>query len=513
MYDIIKPQGVDRVHGLISFKEGINMYTLKEFLDDKLVDNIKINTADKDLISKFGTIQISSVSVQELPIDSFVTKNELVLSTAIDCLNNQTKFMSLITDVKNSGASALFLSFKDNYVIPDEITKYADKISLPVFVLPWEIKFADIIKFINIRIHEKEIESYKITQEKLFTAYNNNDSFACAAEIISYFFSSPIEILGKSGYVKGSFGKKSNDFFDLEISLNNFLYGYLRVFSKPDKNKTDKKLIERYIGLPLSLWFNKENTENMILVKMKNDFVFNLANKNYDSYIDMIEQGVRLGFNLNSSYLCCALKLIPLTETNNRYSTESFNKAAEIRELIIQESNANGFNIMLADMGLMFIIYIDTLNPERKHIERDITQFLKGIEKKLSQQYISDKIYYGISEISSGNADFNNLYKNAILALHYCFDSDKKIYSVTYSDTQIFHIISVLKNNDMIYKMAAETINRLNYNEKGSQMDLSKTLIEYIKSGCNTSLTAKNLNLHRQSLLYRIEKIESLTGI
>ena len=146
------------------------MYTLKEFLDDKLVDNIKINTADKDLISKFGTIQISSVSVQELPIDSFVTKNELVLSTAIDCLNNQTKFMSLITDVKNSGASALFLSFKDNYSISDEITKYDDKISLPVFVLSWEIKFADIIKFINIRIHEKEIESNKITQEKLFTA-------------------------------------------------------------------------------------------------------------------------------------------------------------------------------------------------------------------------------------------------------------------------------------------------------------------------------------------------------
>ena len=119
---------MDSVHGFISFKEGINMYTLKEFLDDKLVDNIKINTADKDLISKFGTIQISSVSVQELPIDSFVTKNELVLSTAIDCLNDQTKFMSLITDVKNSGASALFLSFKDNYSISDEITKYADKI-------------------------------------------------------------------------------------------------------------------------------------------------------------------------------------------------------------------------------------------------------------------------------------------------------------------------------------------------------------------------------------------------
>ena len=44
-------------------------------------------------------------------------------------------------------------------------------------------------------------------------------------------------------------------------------------------------------------------------------------------------------------------------------------------------------------------------------------------------------------------------------------------------------------------------------------MDLVGTLIEFIRNNGNTSLTARNLHLNRQSLLYRLKKIESLTGM
>ena len=40
-----------------------------------------------------------------------------------------------------------------------------------------------------------------------------------------------------------------------------------------------------------------------------------------------------------------------------------------------------------------------------------------------------------------------------------------------------------------------------------------KTLTEFIKSNYNTSLTARNLHLNRQSLLYRLKKIEMLTQL
>lgn len=44
-------------------------------------------------------------------------------------------------------------------------------------------------------------------------------------------------------------------------------------------------------------------------------------------------------------------------------------------------------------------------------------------------------------------------------------------------------------------------------------MDLIGTFIAYNQFHGNVSQTARSLNLHRQSLLYRLRKIESLTGL
>ena len=49
--------------------------------------------------------------------------------------------------------------------------------------------------------------------------------------------------------------------------------------------------------------------------------------------------------------------------------------------------------------------------------------------------------------------------------------------------------------------------------EKNSCTDLVKTLTEFIKNNYNASLTARHLHLNRQSLLYRLKKIETLTEL
>lgn len=47
--------------------------------------------------------------------------------------------------------------------------------------------------------------------------------------------------------------------------------------------------------------------------------------------------------------------------------------------------------------------------------------------------------------------------------------------------------------------------------ERGS--DLTKTLSVYFETGTNASETADRLFLHRNSLLYRLERIQELTGL
>ena len=46
-----------------------------------------------------------------------------------------------------------------------------------------------------------------------------------------------------------------------------------------------------------------------------------------------------------------------------------------------------------------------------------------------------------------------------------------------------------------------------------SNIQLFETLVTYIDNNFNVSKTAKKLYIHRQSLLYRLSKIEELTGM
>lgn len=52
----------------------------------------------------------------------------------------------------------------------------------------------------------------------------------------------------------------------------------------------------------------------------------------------------------------------------------------------------------------------------------------------------------------------------------------------------------------------------LNY-DRERRSDLVRTLRVYFASGANASETADRLFLHRNSLLYRLERIQNLTGL
>lgn len=57
------------------------MYTLRHLLESGILSDARLLTTPAD----FSHIEIRSVSVQEFPLDDFIQKNELVLSTALGC--------------------------------------------------------------------------------------------------------------------------------------------------------------------------------------------------------------------------------------------------------------------------------------------------------------------------------------------------------------------------------------------------------------------------------------------
>ena len=62
-------------------------------------------------------------------------------------------------------------------------------------------------------------------------------------------------------------------------------------------------------------------------------------------------------------------------------------------------------------------------------------------------------------------------------------------------------------------KPFAELVRPLAEYDRERRSDLVKTLRVYFACGANTSLAADRLFLHRNSMLYRLERIQKLTGL
>ncbi len=118
---------------------------------------------------------IEGISVIETPVEDFVQKNEIVLSTAIGC-SDEANFLDFINEIYHSDAAALVIA-TGRYVIniPEIVISYAKSVGFPLIEIPWHIRFAEITKAILKNIlgytnsYAKELASAPVikTENKL----------------------------------------------------------------------------------------------------------------------------------------------------------------------------------------------------------------------------------------------------------------------------------------------------------------------------------------------------------
>lgn len=503
------------------------MYTLADFLKNPPVSGIQ----PLNMRGDYHTIPIESVSVQELPVDNFIKKNELVLSTALGCLNDDARFRQLLFEVSQAEAAAMLLSFPDDaYCLSDELIQYANDLALPIFIIPWKYRFSEIQSEVIHSIQDEKLRVYRDIQTNLFNLYFDTRPLDCAAELVASYLSATAVIEDRNHQICSSseavkerspalLGEKQWKFYQFEIVVGQTLFGYLRLSAPaleehrlPSKSE-EENAVRKYICFPLSLWFNQKNIEDMVTARLKNDFVWNLANKNYDSFKEFALHGMRLHFNLEKNYSCLILKAVSeeANATNFEYSSKAARDSAEIESIIIEVSRKLKLDVMFADRSLQFIIYLENVSGAAEEM---LERFVDETETRLGSMFPKTNFFWGISEVVQKKeeyVDFNRLYNNACLALQYCLNANERRHRFTYQDTKEAQVISALSNHLEIRRAAEETLAPLLENVSGKE--LMHTLTEYIACNYNSSLTARRLHLHRQSLLYRISKIEALTNM
>ena len=364
------------------------------------------------------------------------------------------------------------------------------------------------------------------------------------ARIIEY----PITITNKNGYIIGSIDKarlntfhsasievmEKNDmiYYDPEkvkeyenvlpgiaapIILNKEIIGVLGVVGKPEEVKKYAQLVKSHVELLCHEYIKNEMT--MLESKTFDNLISYLLNCETKEDIDYsVRYGKMLGFHLDTDIRrTCYLieidvgietKTITENETLSEKITWQFvqNNLMDVVKYYLTDTKED----LLAMLSLDQIILIKALKKDESHelFDKRMEYNSKRLIRYLNEEYnYSVKIAVGSTE--KGPIGIKKSYQNSLKALNTGKKTNITPEIYYYNDWNIlFELVGSCLDDDISERLNEKLNNFLQHVNFNT---LAHTFITYCNCNMNMSETARILFLHRNSLVYRMEKIRELT--
>ncbi|MBO8162139.1 MAG: PucR family transcriptional regulator [Brevibacillus sp.] len=535
--------------------------TLKEILELPEMNSAKVCSAAHTIQHR----PVEWVSVIEIPVENFVRKNELVLSTAIGCGHDAALLKQFVQDIIRSEAAALVLA-KGHYVreVPAEVIAFASEQGFPIIEIPWEVRFSDITHAVLHEINNWQhriLEQSEEMQQIILHLFLHGKDFSAVAQALQQKIDHPVVIIDQHGGIKGESSKASlltkqwyrtlekhpdlllwnpttlhdsytqhelksclieNHLIALfAIRSANQIQGYLVIAFPPDTNVETLlrmamiHLIEK-AAMASALWFQRETAIMETEMRLRGDFVWSLAKGEFDSWEQVLIRAKSFGYDMHATYVCLIgvptnLRVVYKKQKNDHISFESWVQEVTtyLEEMMAQTAKTANKKIMITFQRNEFVVYYEADADQAGRQARD---YIERVNQKI-KQYLPDLVMsWGIGEVHTGEDSFQASYHDARTALEIGTRQKGDGAVTTYAETGIYRILRTLIHHEELRELTLQTIGKLFEHDKNRGMELLHTLTTYIRNHGNVSQTARALNLHRQSLLYRLKKIESLTG-
>lgn len=534
------------------------MLTLQDVLELDILKKAKVKTA----IHTLSKQPVEWVSIMDIPVENYIRKNEFVLSTGARSGHNTDVFFQFVKSVYESGAAALVIA-KGKYIqeIPKRVLMFAEEKEFPIIEIPWEIRFAEVSHLIMSKINQvqnKDEQMIENIQQTLLNMMVGNHNLSKIADFISEKLDKPIIIVDKASVVKGksknakdlveylnfhpinngiknSFVKLQYSFFNrikkitlsngvmLQITIQsaNRIQGYLNIHIK-DESEVEPFLTQQNIRIlehattVLAMWLLRENAIEETKMKLRGDFVWSLASDGFLSLDHMIYQAKSLGYILDLPYICFVGILENFHDlyqkSNPDLSYEYWKESMlhYIQDEIFLTANTIQHKVMTTNHKNEIILFLESSINTRKEKNN---QFIELLNRRLNSLLPGIILSWGIGRCHEGERRFAQSYSDAKKALEIGRKKKGIGCCIDFDDTKFDRaLLRILKDKEM-GEIVHNTIQCLVEYDKQKNTNLIETVMVYNANQGKISQTARDLHLHRHTLLYRLRKIESITNL
>jgi purine catabolism regulator len=141
---------------------------------------------------------------------------------------------------------------------------------------------------------------------------------------------------------------------------------------------------------------------------------------------------------------------------------------------------------------------------------RQLLPYLHHVQERV-QQFFSETISFGVSNLYVNLPNVSSAYQSAIDALQAGLRSGRRQFVQIYQSKGFSDLLRMVPMKDL-RKVYGETFQGLASPQREEDEELFRTLIVYFESNCQISETAKKLFIHRNTVIYRIDKCEQMLG-
>lgn len=524
--------------------------TVQEIVNLPIFNSAKVRSG----IELLDNRQVEWMSAIEGPVENFVRKYEFVLTTGLGCESDPASLFEFTKDVYESGASALGIAI-GRYVfeIPQEIIDFAEEREFVLIELPWELRFTDLQREVMKEINKRQegfMERARQTQKKLIDFVIHGKDLTEIIQYVERELNCTIVFTDRNGRVKSvqrnseaviatweSIQEQAEVIEDdsafrhiqqapfeqgyilnKELTSGTFHVGqgnFIIILHEKDSLTTNTLQVLESLAAATALWISREDAIVKTEIRLRNEFIWGLAKTpqmNMDQ--NMQSRGKLLGYNLNAPYMC----IVGYSDNfESFYEGQSGNHEIGFKNIIyyIEEEVRYAASVVDKQFAFTFdddklIVYLQFTNEEHS---TTVHHFLDLLDKRLNTIIPGVIFSWGIGISRDGVMQFYESFQKANSALDIGRKQKEPGQRISFDDTKLNRLLLHLANNQEVRDITLTTLEPLIEYEKKREMDLIDTFIVYDNQNGNVSQAARVLNMHRQSLLYRLRKIETLTNL
>ncbi|MEW6622769.1 MAG: PucR family transcriptional regulator ligand-binding domain-containing protein [Bacillota bacterium] len=497
--------------------------------------------------------EIKFVNIMEVPqVVNWLKGGELLLTSGYVFINDDQVKKKIIYELAKKGVSAFGIKPGQFFQqVPEELVIDANNVGLPLIEIPRDMPYSDIMLpiFENV-INEQyaKLKKAEEVHEQLFELLLRGGNIDNIANLMARLIENPVLIVDNFGNFRGK-GFPNDDPTNEDISktvheyvtkglqnvqmdftpnkhrriyinqnntvlsglmisvkAQNYLTGYI-IIIELFKQLNEQDMMAIHHGTTITaLEFSKERAVFEAEKRLGAEFLEDIIFGNYKDLESIERRASFVNFNLHQDKAVFIVNLEEMTPMSRKDKYFTDNLKSDVYRTVHSylKDISNGFLLLSKSNRLVGLSGI-----------KSWSEFVKGINKlaKTLEKIYSGSLCFciGVGKMYFKIESVKTSYREALIASNLKDYMKKNV--IFYEETGNLKLLFELNNSKILKKFYEDTIMPIIEHDKAFSTDLVATLETYFKNNENIRKTADALYLHKNTVIYRLKKIEELCSI